>query len=383
MRSHSKELTPAAMILAGRLLGLSLLLLLWLREGRGAEELLFVLFLAVLGLSRWRFERQPSWTLLFDEAACLAATTLWPSAALGLALPLLEAAYAGSLRFALPLLAIIALQGAPGLPLLAAFAAALLLGLGGRSWSRGLESLRLEADGERRERLDLESLKSELVSDNLNSARMAGAAERGRIARELHDHVGYALTAAHLALQAFGILRQAENGQAGDGQAEELLAEAGARVEQGLALLRSTLRGLAPEGEEGLESFEEICRRFAPARVDLEVRGDTDRIPVFAWAVLAPCLKEALSNGTRHGGARSFAVSLDVGPSIVRLAVRSGETEAIAKAGEGPVPAGGGQGLRNLRRRARAVGGNVNVEAAAGFRLVCVLPLDEPAGAPS
>jgi signal transduction histidine kinase len=110
--------------------------------------------------------------------------------------------------------------------------------------------------------------------------------------------------------------------------------------------------------------------------VGFEAHGNTNRIPVHAWSVLEPCLKEALTNGARHLGSDGIDVSLDVGPSIVRLSVHNGG-RAVPRVG-----GGGGIGLRNLRQRAQAVGGSVNVDTAAGFRLVCVLPLDEP-GLPS
>ncbi|WP_269758385.1 hypothetical protein [Thalassobacillus sp. C254] len=35
-----------------------------------------------------------------------------------------------------------------------------------------------------------------------------------------------------------------------------------------------------------------------------------------------------------------------------------------------------GVGLRNLRQRAKAVGGSITTDAGDGFRLICVLPLD-------
>jgi signal transduction histidine kinase len=94
-------------------------------------------------------------------------------------------------------------------------------------------------------------------------------------------------------------------------------------------------------------------------------------VPVHAWGVLEPCLKEALTNAARHVSARSVDVSLDVGPRIVRLCVHNPTRGAAATAN------GRGLGLHNLAQRARAVGGSISIDAREGFRLICVLPLGE------
>ncbi len=368
MRKNFGNFSPPAMALAWRLLDLSVLVVLWLQGRYGAEGLVFVLVLGIAAVARWRFPRMPAWTVVFDQAACGAVMLLWPDGVYGLAIPILDASAAGAPWLAFPALAIIAAQGAWPFPLVAAFFCALLSGWALRLWSLGLDEARRDADRDRRERYDLESLKGELLSANIHSARMAEVAERARIARDLHDHVGHELTAAYLALQAYEKLRDA-----GDTQAKEMLGEAQRRVGDGLERLRTTVHGLAPARDFGLGSFEEICRRFTVCRVGFEVHGNTDRIPIHVWSVLEPCLKEALANGARHVGAGRIDVSLDVGPRIVRLSVRNGDRDRSHAAG-----GGSGLGLRNLRQRARAVGGSVSVDDSDGFRLVCVLPLEDP-----
>ncbi|MCX7028544.1 MAG: histidine kinase, partial [Spirochaetes bacterium] len=219
-----------------------------------------------------------------------------------------------------------------------------------------------EADRDRRERYDLESLKGELLSANVRVARMAEVAERARIARDLHDHAGHEIAAAELALEAYRGLADE-----GDPQATELHEEARRRVADGMALLRRTARGIAPEAAVGVGSLEEICRRFSACQIAFTVHGDTAGVPIHAWGVLEPCLKEALTNASRHEAPGRIDVSLDVGPHIVRLCVHNPT--------QGVVPGGHGLGLRNLSQRARAVGGSIATDTRDGFRLICVLPL--------
>lgn len=374
MKRDSYCISPSASTLGCRFLGLSFLTALWFRDRSGTEGLILVLLLSTLSLARWRFPRFPAWTVLVDQAICGAAILIWPDAAFGLAIPALDGVAAGFPWLALPALAIVSALGSWSIALAAALTCAACLGATARLWSREVAAARRDADRDRGERYELESLKTELLSANVRSARMAEAAVRSRIARDLHDHAGHELTAAHLAIQAFVKLRDE-----GDPEAEEMLDQARRRIADGLELLRSTARRLAPARAEGLGAFEEICRRFTVCPVSLEVHGDTGRIPIHVWSVLEPCLKEALSNGARHVGARRIVVSLDIGPSIARLSVLTGSRGAGGGAADSEAS---GQGLRNLRQRARAVGGSVSAGADGvdGFRLVCVLPLDDPPG---
>jgi two-component system, NarL family, sensor histidine kinase DesK len=367
-----ERITPATTAFLWRILGISVLAVSWLPGRHGAETLVLVLVLAILAIARWRFPRMPAWTVALDQTACGCAMLLWPEAAFGLILPAFDAVLAGEPWLSLPVLVIVTAMDAWSVPLAAALPCAVLAGWGVRLWTRQLESARRDADRDRRDRYDMEGLKAELLASNIRSARMAELAERARIARDLHDHAGHELTAAHLALQAYGKLRDR-----GDPQADGMLEEARRRVGEGLDLLRTTVRGLAPRHGTGLGALEEICLRFTACRVTLGVHGNTERIAPHLWIVLEPCLKEGLANAARHAGAERVDVSLDVGPRIVRLSVRN--------ACRGADPDGGGLGLRSLRQRARAVGGSVSVDASDGFRLICVLPLDDdgPAAPPA
>lgn len=351
------------MSLLWRLMGLALLCALWIARGNDEAGLVLVLLLAVLALARWRFA-MPAWTTLVDQAACAAAGLLWPDARFAFALPVFDSCLAGRPLFGLPVLAALALLRAWSIPVTAVLGAAAAAGWSVHLWARQLLRFQREADRDRRERYELESLKAELLAANLRVARMAELAERTRIARDLHDHAGHEITAAQLALDAFRRLWNE-----GDPQAGELLEQAVRRVAEGMKLIRRTVHDMAPEAAVGAGALEEICRRFAACGVDFSVHGDTAVVPIHAWGVLEPCLKEGLTNAVRHGEAARIEVSLDVGPHIVRLCVHN-PTRGQTKEGRG-------FGLRNLSQRVKAVGGSITTDSRDGFRLICVLPLDE------
>ena len=376
MRLNERLTSPAAAV-AWRLVGEIFLGILWIQGPDQPAGLALVLFLCILSLARWRFAL-PAWTVLVDQAACAAAMQLWPQASFGLALPVFDAVAAAQPWFALPVILVAALRGAWSLPLVFSFCAAAGAGTTVLAWRRETERLRREADVERREKFDLTRLKDDLLVANVQTARAAELAERARIARDLHDHLGHELTAAGLALQAFDQLRGED-----EGEAAAFLSQAERRITEGLAVLRSTVSGMAPSRETGVGALAEICRTLSDSPPELLVHGDATLVPQHAWSVLEPCLKEGLTNAARHGAPGRISVTLDIGPRIVRLCVHN-EAEREASGADGRASdadrGGGGLGLRSLRQRARAVGGSLTTDATSGFRLICVLPLSAAGG---
>ncbi len=361
---HGESPTPSSFRLAWRLACEAFLLALWF-TGTGMAGLVFTLALIVLSVARWRFPL-PAWTTLADQALCLAFLPVWPGAAFALALPLFDATAAARPWFALPCLAVLAFLGRWSLGLAAIFAGALLCGAAAAFWSRQVARLRREADAERGDRLEGERLREEMTRDSTRAARIAQLSERARIARDLHDHAGHEIIAAQLGLDAFEQLWRE-----GDPQADELLAQARGRLQEGMGILRATVRGLAPATGTGIERLDEICRTFADHSVRLLVTGNAGAVPPYGWAVLEPCLKEGLSNAARHGTSTDIEATLDVAPHIVRL--------CVASRGPGVKAGAPGLGLRSLQQRARAIGGNVATDTREGFRLICVLPLPDRA----
>lgn len=344
-----------------RMLALLMLTLIWYTGESSEAGFLLLLFLLVTTLARWRFSL-PSWTVLIDQAACLAMTIFWSDAWFGLALPVFEALLKRGLLFTLPALFSILFYSPLSILLISAVAQAAFSGWVIRIWSHQADKYRLEADQERRDRYELEKLKEEWLTANARAARIAELTERSRISHRLHDHVGHEITAAVLAMQAFEQLWKENDPEAG-----ALFDLAQQRLTNSAVQLRETVHDITPVKAIGVSRIEEICREFTACPVQLNVYGDTAKVPAYLWTVLEPCLKEALTNVARHSNAELVSVSLDVSAAIVRLSVQD---DGSGRAGDAE-----GTGLRNLRQRARSVGGTVSIHAADGFRLVCVLPL--------
>ncbi|MBO0992646.1 sensor histidine kinase [Bacillus sp. SD088] len=358
-------LTPLTCTFIWRSLAILLFGLFWLLNDVGEAGILLLLFLTTMVLVRGRVD-MPAWTTLIDQAACIITSVFWPDAWFALAFPFFEVMLKGKPWFIMLSITVFFLvESQLSLLLLTILFAASFTGMAIYHWSKGIDAYKQEADRERRQRYELENFKRELLLASVQSAKVAEMAERNRISKSLHDHVGHELTGAILALQAFEQLWKE-----GDPQANQIFLKAKERFSESSRHLRETVRNMKPVTVIGLESFIEISEQFNTCPVDLRIYGDTSRIPAYLWGVLEPSLKESLTNVVRHTEATQVKVSLDVSESIVRLSIFN---DGVLQGADGH-----GIGLRNLRQRAQSVGGSLAASSVKeGFQLVCVLPLEE------
>lgn len=190
--------------------------------------------------------------------------------------------------------------------------------------------------------------------------------ERRRIARELHDGAGQALTAARLHLAA---LKRASDVDPGP------LATISAHVDQAMdEVRRSTTALLPPEIEElGLKgALEQHCAAFARA-TRLEVVCQVGALQHLDGRTATACyriVQEGLNNVVKHAGASRAWVRVGVASGALRL--------ELVDNGAGFAPGiRAGSGLRSMQERAQALGGTLeaSTDEGGGARIDAVLPV--------
>ncbi|GAB2730799.1 sensor histidine kinase [Streptomyces bullii] len=193
--------------------------------------------------------------------------------------------------------------------------------------------------------------------------------ERNRIARELHDSIGHALTVA--VVQA-GAARTAGDPAFTDralGAIEETGRAALEDLERVLGVLREagkpvSSRPTLTDADRLLESA-----RASGAKVDAEMTGPLATVPGPVSREGYRILQEALTNVLRHAGAVPVRVRVHVAAGILVLAIRNPLTA-------GPPGPGRGSGLRGIRERAALLGGRARTGPDQGDWQVHVeLPL--------
>ncbi|MEU1043632.1 histidine kinase [Streptomyces sp. NPDC005897] len=177
--------------------------------------------------------------------------------------------------------------------------------------------------------------------------------ERNRIARELHDSIGHALTVA--VVQA-GAARAANSPEFTD-RALTAIEETGRAaledLERVLGVLREAERPVSArptlaDADRLLESA-----RASGAKVDAEVTGPLDTLPGPVSREGYRILQEALTNVLRHAGAVPARVRVEVADGALTLEVRNPLPDGRAAPGRG-------SGLRGIRERAALLGGRAH-----------------------
>lgn len=194
--------------------------------------------------------------------------------------------------------------------------------------------------------------------------------ERNRMARELHDSIGHALTVA--VVQA-GAARTA-NDPAFTERALTAIEETG---RDALEDLERVLRVLRESGTPVVErpTLGEAQRlldsaRSSGAKVDARVSGDLGLVPAPVSREGYRILQESLTNVLRHAGPVPIRVSITVADGRLELEVIN------PLSGAAGLP-GSGSGLRGMRERAALLGGKARMESREGEWHVRVgLPLD-------
>ncbi len=187
---------------------------------------------------------------------------------------------------------------------------------------------------------------------------------RQRLARDLHDGAQQRLLSALLRLCA------AERELPASGRGAELLREARAELDAGLAELRELARGIHPAvlTEQGLGPAVRALTLRCPVPVELDDDLPDRLAPSFETA-LYYTVSEALTNVVRYAGASGATVRLSRGP---------GWAEAeVADDGCGGADEQRGTGLRGLHDRLGAVQGALELESppGGGTRLRARVPL--------
>jgi signal transduction histidine kinase len=215
-------------------------------------------------------------------------------------------------------------------------------------------------------------------------AEQAVAAERARIARELHDIVAHHLSV--VVLQAGGVRA---SGQATD-KALEKIENSG---RQALTEMRRLLGVLREPDEEpdltpqpGLGELPTLAEsvRAAGLPVRLVVDGDGAAVPAAMGVSAYRIVQEALTNVLKHAGSAHAEVTVGYADDAVTIDVTDdgdGLKEALVLAGpsvESPAWTGG-RGLAGMRERVAMFGGELSAgpRPGGGFTVRARLPLGD------
>ena len=213
-------------------------------------------------------------------------------------------------------------------------------------------------------------------------AALAVAAERARIAREMHDIVAHHLTVM-ITLSEAAIAASASSPERAN-DVMNSVADTGRRALADTRRLLGVLRqqpGQDPAGSlqpvPDLTQLDTLIEQVRSAGLDttLEIHGQAPDVPAGVQLTVYRLVQEALTNTLKHGGAGAHA--------SVRLRYLPGELlvdidDDGAGATPAPATAGVGSGLVGMRERIHAYGGDVQAgpREPGGWQVSARLRLD-------
>ena len=211
-------------------------------------------------------------------------------------------------------------------------------------------------------------------------AEQATAAERARIAREMHDIVAHHLSV--IVLQAAGARASGRPAGATLEKIENSARQALADTRRLLGVLRDPAEetGLAPQ--PGIGDLDALAASVQAAGlpVSLVIDGDLSALPATVDVSVYRIVQEALTNVLKHAGPARADVTIDCGLDAVTIEVTD---DGTAEPGH-QAPAGG-HGLAGMRERAAVFGGELAAgpRPGGGYRVRARLPLGDglPSGA--
>ncbi|PVC93299.1 two-component sensor histidine kinase [Streptomyces sp. CS090A] len=230
----------------------------------------------------------------------------------------------------------------------------------------------------------LEERAARLEREREAQSKVAVAAERARIARELHDVVAHNVSVMVVQADGAAYVLDAAPDQAR--QALETISSTGRQALAEMRRLLGVLRtGDAPEsGEyvpqpdvEQIEDLVDQVRRTGLA-VDFKVEGTARPLPSGVELTAYRIVQEALTNTRKHGGPDAGAsVRLVYFDDGLGLLVEDDGRGAAHELYEDGGADGAGHGMIGMRERVGMVGGTLDAgpRPGGGFRISALLPL--------
>jgi signal transduction histidine kinase len=213
----------------------------------------------------------------------------------------------------------------------------------------------------------------ELDEERAAHAELSVRYERARIASELHDIVGHAISV--MVVQAAAGQRLAARDPALADETFATIAGAARQAEADIGRLAALLGdedaiGAAPD----LSLVEDLVARAADTGLDVTLRleGEREGLPAVTSELAYRVVQEGVTNALRYAAGAAIWVTVRGERDSLSVEV----VNAAASAQSGLAGMGTGTGLRGLRERAGARGGRVAAGPTpdGGWRLQAVLP---------
>ena len=214
----------------------------------------------------------------------------------------------------------------------------------------------------------LSVMNEQLKAYAAESERMAETRERNRLAREIHDTLGHALTGitagADACIQMLEISPK---------MAKKQMERIASTAREGMNEVRRSVRALRPDALERMQLTDAVAKLCAEmqttsqAEITLDLQTEDLRLSPDEEDAVYRIVQESITNAIRHGHAT--AVRVRIAAEERRLGI------TVTDNGCGCAKIEPGFGLRHMRERLRLLNGTLKVKSEKGFELHAEIPL--------
>ncbi len=222
-------------------------------------------------------------------------------------------------------------------------------------------------------------LNQELRMKNYLVERNARLEERENISRNIHNSVGYTITAAVMTLDAAELLMEVDSEKA-----KERMVTAKERMKEGLTAIRCAVRVLDKESqgiqiEDFLRELSAVTDNFMmdtelTVMTDVDVISEMRPLPKEHTEFMTGAVQELLTNGVKHGNATRFLLSVRVDSAHLQVSIRDNGTGDFSEENK-DARIMAGFGLKKIVSYLKRCGGDARFTNENGFCAVLTVPL--------
>lgn len=223
-------------------------------------------------------------------------------------------------------------------------------------------------------RAEVEYLNTQLRDYAKQSADLATAKERNRMAHTIHDSIGHALTVVSVQLEAAERLIERDE----IGKANESIKTARQVTKEGLSQVRASVKAWQSEDSmisvdlsEALQSLiDRIQHEDYTARLQasLQTLQRVDTLPNHKQAVILRAMQEALTNALKHAKPKQILLNIDDIQDKIIFEVTNDRLQQQSGFGNR-------SGLENMNAYIQSIGGTLIIQASTDtFTLILEIP---------
>lgn len=238
---------------------------------------------------------------------------------------------------------------------------AFVLGIRNASFEEMDKKIHELQDEESYQRQTNRQRQDELLRKQNFEIHAATLAERNRIAREIHDHVGHMISRAILQLGAIMAINKEENLKPPLGALKDSLDTAMNNIRESVHDIKDEALDLEYMIKDTFKDFDKLS-----IELDYDMSKNTSKDLKYCFVAI---VKEALTNTVKHSDATIVKIVLREHPALYQLLIEDNgkvaESKKIDKTGIG---------LENMRERVSAFNGNILFRKDNGFKIFISIP---------